>query len=329
MNKIFEIEDLKELENYLSKQNASEINEKLFAEFLRYADYKNASEWNKAARLCECLAIVGWGKHEPLQAVCGKFYNGNPKTSFYNKFNQARFVSAIWSKRKNGYTMENGRTFYAQSPDLPNKPTDQNYPVKECIEDIKLADQRNWIPRNPIYITRSLANCYENSKSVIESIKNDLQTNLDLRMTPEKYGKAVDFIKISLSFSYGPFTTEWGVYCNVMCNYVIFDKKPDLKRKDLYPIQVKMRSEGKIGENDWLCNRYEYGSFRRGVFNVHIYFEKELGEMSFVEQKQKIALHIEDALHVVVEKLKTKKLDYNFDLMQSDFLTILNEWKKI
>ena len=51
--KIFEIEDLKELEEFLQSQSEIEqLRERLFAEFLKYADYKNAGEWNKAVRLC-------------------------------------------------------------------------------------------------------------------------------------------------------------------------------------------------------------------------------------------------------------------------------------
>ena len=47
--KIFEIEDLKELEEFLQSQSEIEqLRERLFAEFLKYADYKNAGEWNKA-----------------------------------------------------------------------------------------------------------------------------------------------------------------------------------------------------------------------------------------------------------------------------------------
>jgi len=329
MNEIFSIESLEELEFFLSTQNADEIREKLFVEFLKYSDYKNATEWNKAVRLCECLAIVGWGKYEPLQAVRGTFYNGNPETCFYNKFNQPRFVDAIWSKRKNGLTMENKRTTYHCSPDFPEKQTiTWEYPVVEHIEDIKLVDQRNWIPRAPIFITRTISNCYENSKTVIESIKNDLQANLDLKMTPEKYGRAIDFIKFNLCFSYEPFVNASGIYCNVMCNYIIADEQLNLKQKELYPIQKKMYSKGEIGKNDWFCNRYEYSSFRHGVFRVDIHFEKELGEMEHRAQKQKISFHIEEALTVAIEKLKKKKIAYNFELMQSDFLQLINEWKE-
>ena len=321
MNEIFSIEDLTELENFLSKQNADEIREKLFAEFLKYSDYKNATEWNKAVRLCECLAIVSWGNYEPVQAVCGTFFNGNPMTDFYNKFGQERFVSAIWSKRKNGLTMESGRTFYSQSPDFPDKQTDKNYPACECIEDVKLADQRNWIPRSPVYISRTTSNCYENSKAVIESLGSELRNNLEHNMTPQLYGRAINFIGFNLSFSY---------YDHDHCktNYIIADPKLNLKQKDFYPLLLTMYPKKEIEKNGYyLRNRYEYGSFRDGKFRVNIKFEKELSEMEHYAQKQKISFHIEEALSVVIDKLKKKKLAYNFDLMQSDFLKIINKWK--
>jgi len=77
----------------------------------------------------------------------------------------------------------------------------------------------------------------------------------------------------------------------------------------------------------YLRNRYEYGSFRDGIFRVGIHFEKELSEMEHSAQKQKISIHIEEALKVIIDKLKKKKLEYDFDLMQLDFLKIINEWK--
>jgi hypothetical protein len=319
MNEIFLIEELADLEVFLSKQNTDEIRENLFAEFLRYSDYKNATEWNKAVRLCECLAIVGWGEHEPLQAVRGKFFNGNPETGFYNKFVEPRFVDAIWSKRKDGLTMEDGRTTYHFSPDFPDKKTG-SHTVTECIQDLKLSGQRNWIPRTPVYITRTISNCYENSKAVLESIDKDLQVTLNSKMTPEKYGRAIDFIRLDLCVSYPiRFSGE--------TNYIIADEKLKLKYKDFYKVLCTMYTKKEINANGlYLRNRYEYGGFRNGVFKVEIHFEKELGEMEHHAQKQKIAFHLEEALNVVIEKLKKKKLVYDFDLMRSDFLNIVNEW---
>lgn len=60
MNRIFEIEELNELEVFLKSQNdIDKLRDSLFAEFLKYADYKNVEEWNNAVRVCESLAIIG------------------------------------------------------------------------------------------------------------------------------------------------------------------------------------------------------------------------------------------------------------------------------
>ena len=321
MNEIFSIENLEALELFLFEKDTDELREKLFADFLRYADYKNVTEWNKAVRLCECLAIIGWGKYEAVQAVRGKFYNGNPETAFYNKFLQPRFVDAIWSKRKDGLTMEQGRTTYHHSPCVPDKPTiEWEYPVKECIEDLELANQRNWIPRAPIYLTRAISNCYENSKAVIDSIGTDLVPELNSKMTPEKYGRAINIIRFELAFSYSDPGSK--------TNFIIADEKLNLKQKDFYPTLLTMYKKSEIEKNGfYLRNRYEYDSFRNGVYGVTIHFEKELSEMEHSAQKQKIGFHIEEALSGVIEKLRKKKLEYDFDLMQSDFLKIMNEWK--
>ena len=320
MNEIYSIEGLTELEVFLSKQNTNEAREKLLADFLQYSSYKNATEWNKAVRLCECLAIIGWGEREPLQAVRGQFFNGNPETGFYNKSAEPRFVDAIWSKRKDGLTMENGRTTYHFSPDFPGKETiTWNYPVSECVEDVKLSNQRNWIPRTPVYITRTVSNCYENSKAVLESIDKELQVNLNSKMTPEKYGRAVDYINFKLSVSYSDFGCK--------TNIIIADESLNIKQKDAYNVLCTMYSKQEIRDNGYfLRNRYEYGSFRDGVLKVIIHFEKELSGMEHNAQKQKIAFHIEEALDVVIGKLKKKKLEYDFTLMQSDFLKIIHEW---
>lgn len=322
MKSIYNIEDLKELEEYLILQDIAVIRKQVYAEFLKYSHYKNAQEWNKAVRVCESLAIIGWGEHEPVQAVRGMFFNGNPETGFFNRFREPRFVDAIWSKRKNGYTMEEGRTIYHWSPDLPNKQTDLNYSTKEDIRDISLQSQRNWIPHNPVLITRGISNCYESTKVVIESIDKDLQKRLDHEMRPELYGNVIDRLIIICSYSY---------YDNDSCktNHIIADESLKLKQKDFYPQLLKIYSKKEIEENGYyLRNRYEYGSFRNGQVKVSINFEKELSEMNSTEQKQKISYHIEEAVSVIVEKLKKKKITYNFDLMQQDFLKIITEWKE-
>lgn len=325
MKEIFEINELDKLKAYLLKKDIEPMRKQLFALFLQYADYKNADEWNKAVRICECLAIVGWGDYEAVEAVKGVFFNGNPQTAFRNKSGEYRFVDAIWSQRKDGLAMEQGRSSYHHSPDLKDKPTLLwDYPVEEDIRNTKLEKQRNWIAKNPLLITQGISNCYESSKPVIERIENDLQRQLDEKMQPEKYGTAINRIVFHCSYSY--FDND---YCKT--NFIISENDKKLSPQKAREELDKMYPKKEIEQNGYyLRNRYEYGSFKAdsGLIKVNIHFEKELGDKSIEEQKTFILEHITTALKNLVEKLKKKKLDYDFELMLNDFEEIVENWKK-
>ncbi|MDR7209141.1 hypothetical protein [Flavobacterium piscis] len=324
MDEIYQIETLDGLENYLVQFETDKIRESLYTEFLKYSDYKNVTEWNKAVRLCESLTIIGWGEKEPVEAKKGMFYNGNPETTFYNKDRQSRYVSAIWSSRTTGFTMEQGRTDYHESPDVPAKQTILwDYPTVEEIQNLKLENQKNWIPKNPILITQGISNCYENSQKLIDGIKNELQPKLDSEMQIEKYGKSINRIVFVLSMSY---------YDNNSCktNYIIADENLKLKQKDFYPALLKMFTKKEIADNGYfLRNRYDYGNFQSntGIIKTEIKFEKEFSEMSYEDQKAKLTEYISTALLNITDKLKKKKLQYDFDLMLEDFRKIVSDWK--
>jgi hypothetical protein len=125
-------------------------------------------------------------------------------TQFFNKYGELRFVDAIWSKRKTGYTMEQDRTSYHFSPDQRNQKKSilWKYETKENIQDLTIQSQRNWIPKNPVWIERTISTCYKGSKVLLKSIKNDLQPALNKTMRPEKYGNALNRIIINHSHSY-------------------------------------------------------------------------------------------------------------------------------
>ena len=92
VNRILEINELNELKAYLSElPDIDSVRTNLLDEFLKYARYSNVTEWNRAVRLCECLAIVGWGEHEGLEAVKTSYFNGNPNTFFINRYGQPPF----------------------------------------------------------------------------------------------------------------------------------------------------------------------------------------------------------------------------------------------
>lgn len=319
---IYEIDDLQQLREYLLKlPDLEKMRAYLFTEFLKYSRYQNATEWNMAVKLCECLAIVGWGNREPLEAIRGIYFNGNPNTFFINRNTEPRFLDAVWSNRREGIAVDFGLSSFHKSPDAPSmKDTDSGRAIGE-IQAQKLNSQRNWIAKNPICLTRGIANCYENSKAVIESLEKELKPELSHRMRPDLYGNTINRIILNCSFSF---------YDNYHCktNYIIADDSLKLKQKDFYPALLGMFSEKEIEDNGYyLRNRFTYGPFKSdtGTTRVGIVFEKEFSELPPHRQKQVLSEYFIHAVRQCAKRL-CKKIDYNFELMIADFSAILQEW---
>ena len=326
IRQIHEIDDLQQLREHLSEwPDVEKLRTGLFTEFLRHTRYKNAAEWNAAVRLCECLAIIGWGTHEPVEAIRGTYFNGNPETFFINRYGELRFRDAVWSKRKEGVAIDFERSFFHESPGLPAIRTDNvltDGPIGE-IQDRRLCSQRNWIPKNPICLTRGISNCYENSKPVIESLEKELKPELTHRMRPELYGDAVNEIILNCSFSF---------YDHYHCktNYIIADESLKLKQKDFYPALLNMFTEKEIEDNGYyLRNRFSYGPFKPGTGRIRagIVFEKAFSELPRQKQKQLLCTYFIHAVQQITSRLG-KKVNYNFSLMTDDFKSILEEWCK-
>ncbi|MEQ1907113.1 MAG: hypothetical protein ABL888_23210, partial [Pirellulaceae bacterium] len=310
MDEFFAQQSLAELRALVDSKGGTHCRKQLTKQFLRYCLYQNAEQWNRAVRLCEALTIVGWGDLEPVEATRGMFWNGNPETAFFNKCSELRFVAAIWSKRKAGFTMEPGRTSYHYSPDMPEKPSrGDEYPVTECIQDIRLKTQRNWIPKNPILIGRTISNCYRNSAKLAGDVEDGLMPTLNKQMTPEAYGSAISRIVIEYNLSYP-------VGGCGETNYIILDEDVRLSSQQLFTRLKKMYSAKEIKENGyWLRKRFDFGGFKsdKGVINVQIHFSKEFSEQSIKAQKREFAKHLIEAVEGAVRRLRAKKLQYDFD----------------
>lgn len=324
LQKIYAIDGLQELKDYLSGfKNVESLRAELFSSFLSHSSYRNASEWNKAVRLCECLAITGWGDKEAVEAVRSPYFNGNPNTYFINRNSEPRFLDAVWSKMASGPAIDFSRSAWHDSPDC-DCPMDS---VRDSgfgeAQSVTLMCQRNRIPKNPILITLGLANCYENSRAVIESMEKELMPELNRRMRPELYGSAVDRIVLNCSFSF---------YDNYHCktNYIIADEKLRLKQKDFYQALLSMYSEKEIEDNGYfLRNRFTYGPFMKatGTTRIEIVLEKEFSDMPRLRQKQTLCDYFLHAVRHFSERA-AKRTDYDFALMLSDFSEILHSWCK-
>lgn len=322
IDRILDITGLEELRAYLSAlPDIYHIREQLYAAFLRYSRYSNAQEWNAAVRICEALAITGWGEHEPLEAIRGQWFNGNPETYFINREAKPRYLDAVWSKRKDGVAIDYGQSFLHGSQDKPLAEPVRLGGQAGVPQDIPLSSQRNWIPKNPIRIVRGIANCHAGSIPLVESIEKELVPALNRGMRPESYGTAIDTIILNISFSF---------YDNCHCktNYIIADESLKLKKKDFYPKLLEMYTEKEIEDNGYyLRNRFTYGPFRSetGTTRVNIVFEKEFSQLPVLEQKQLFSGYLIQAVGQIASRLE-RKISYNFPLMVSDFKSILEQW---
>ncbi len=61
INTLYKLETIEDLDNYLNSLDINTVRKELISEFDRLYDYKNITEWNKLVRVCESLAIIGWG----------------------------------------------------------------------------------------------------------------------------------------------------------------------------------------------------------------------------------------------------------------------------
>lgn len=313
-NTIFSDLSIMELKEIIeSLPDREKAKKQLHEEFLKYCYYNTAEEWNRAVRLCECLAIIGWGEVEGVEALKGRWVNGYPSTGFFTSRGEQRYRFAVWVRKNGGITID---------PYTLRDQTDSQIKSLSRVvsRDVKLASQRNWLPKCPVECTRVMLNCYPGSAGVVKSIVNDLNRMLMDGMRPERYGNLINYILIFCVMSF---------YDNDYCktNLVIADENMKLKKNEYDAVLHSMFSSKEIEDQGlYLRPRYEIGPLRKdtGKVYVTISFEKEFSFKSEVEQKRLMAHYFLTAVKRIADR--QKKSAYNFDLMLEDFGRILNCW---
>lgn len=132
----------------------------LLAEFERYRDYRSAADWNRLVRVCEALAVVGWGEKTPIEARAERWVNG----SMYTALRDQHFTAIDergWARR--------GTTFVLD--DNPG-PADPDVTVLES--------QRIPLAKNPFRFTRS-GNYQREAQPFVDELAA-LRTILDVRL---------------------------------------------------------------------------------------------------------------------------------------------------
>jgi hypothetical protein len=162
-----------------------------------------------------------------------------------------------------------------------------------------------------------VANCYETSEELVDRI-NELVNYLDKEMRPESYGTDLNQIIVIVSMSYS------------RVNHVI--ASDDIKTKNtskLYVELKKLYTTDEIQNNCYfLRHRFDFGGFSKksGKIKIELRLEKEFSELPFRGQLEKFTEYLHTGIDMVVKKLKSKKLNYDLDNMQSDFNILVSNW---
>jgi hypothetical protein len=82
--KLYACATLDDVKDWLSCQDAAACRIELLAAVKKLLSYQNAPQWNQLVLVCEALALVGWGKAQPLEAYCGKSLSGSWETGLRN-----------------------------------------------------------------------------------------------------------------------------------------------------------------------------------------------------------------------------------------------------
>jgi len=180
-----------------SLRDPAQVRRSLLDELAKVIEYHDAKEWAAAVRICEALAIVGWGDRERVDAI-SRFNGDCWETYFVNGADEFRFRHGGWTKRKAGWVLVNPE--YYASPDFPEIPSKSwedyahvEFPAVACA---KLASQRNCQKRMPFVM--GLCGDFGPVSRCVESLKNELTARLMGSMRPAAYGDALERFYLTL-----------------------------------------------------------------------------------------------------------------------------------
>lgn len=191
VDSILSQETIDDLASFLDSQSTDLARTELLAEFDALVDYEDADQWAAVVRICEALAIVGWGHREHVDAISR--YNGDCwETYFITEEAEYRFRFGRWLKRKSGWVLRNPE-FHA-SPDLPNRlavdwkqNADKDFPV---IDRDSLPTQRNYRRQMPIVM--GIYGGTNATSHAVASLRTEFRKHLLATMTPSLYGDALE-----------------------------------------------------------------------------------------------------------------------------------------
>lgn len=302
------IDDLDELAVRLADEDASSARSALHEAFFSLVEYENAAEWNRLVRVCEALAIVGWGDVEPVDARAERWLNGRPYTDLMTRAFEKRFLSAGWSRMGDTFVLGEQDRFYYASPELPERPKRDTNEYARAHPDVDRADhgvaalatQRNLLARNPIRVTRSGA-YFDAFAPHVEALVA-LRHRLDRETRPEAYGPGFGYLGVLYAFSY-PLEQY----------YFREEDVPDSPRGRTF---VRERlALGRLAKAK--------GELR---LTVTRYVPPDAAGRPLDAFKAEVADDLRSLLDTLAARLAKRKADYDVDAVRADLEAVLASW---
>jgi hypothetical protein len=204
LKQILALDSIEALSAHLTSLPKRSTQKSLLKAFDARIEYEDAHQWAEAVRLCEALAIVGWGDRERVDAICERCEN-QWTTYFVTANDERRYREGHWVKRKAGFVLFNPE--YHFSPDKPDKPAvgwmkfaGIDFP---CVAIDKLPSQRNRQQRMPI--TFGGVGGDNATSRAVWKLERELSDCLRRTLRLDHYGDAVE------TFNLGLFTPYPGV----------------------------------------------------------------------------------------------------------------------
>lgn len=308
LDALLQRDTLDALEAGLAGVDPEVAREALLDAFFALVEYENVAEWNRLVRVCEALAIVGWGEVEAVDARAARWLNGRPYTDLMNRAFEKRFLSAGWSEMGSTFVLGETDRFYYASPERPDRPqldTAAYAAARPTVDRVdhgvsKLASQRNPLARNPLRLTRS-GRFYPAFEPLVDALLG-LRHRLDRETRPERYGPGFGYLGILYAFSY-PLEQYY-------------------HREEDVPAEPEGRT--------FVRERLALGRLAKAKGELRMtvtrYVPPALAERSLADQKREVADDLRALLDTLEARLKKRKADYDVPALRADLDAILDGW---
>lgn len=146
VEQLHHFETIEEMEIWLNQSESSFLRAYLLKQFDKLKYYETANQWNDVVKVCEALAILGWGNSERVDAICSRRDQWR-STTFKSLNNDDCYRSANWLPRKAGRYITNYSDYYGPSHQQRNcyKYVDVKEAQIVCTPVEKILSQRNYL----------------------------------------------------------------------------------------------------------------------------------------------------------------------------------------